>query len=59
MANYYKAKDIQELCHVSRTTAYQLIARLNKELEDQGYIVPKPGQCPCDYANMRLRLNCE
>lgn len=53
---YYDYQDIMRLCFVSRSRAYELIAMLNKELKDSGYIVPKLGRVPCDYANKRLRI---
>lgn len=56
---YYKVQDIMRLCFVSQSRAYALIAQMNDELEDQGYIVPKRGQIPRDYANKRLRINSE
>lgn len=41
---YYDYQDIMRLCFVSRSRAYELIAMLNKELKDSGYIVPKLGR---------------
>lgn len=57
--NYYSWRDIAELTGVSKSKAYELIAVLNKELIEQGYIVPKSGQVPIKYAIRRLGLLLE
>ena len=34
----YTAKEVAELCGISESSAYKIIARLNKELKDKGYL---------------------
>lgn len=53
---FYSWREIEALCEVKRTKAYQIIAQLNGELEAQGYIVPKAGRVPKAYADKRLGL---
>ena len=36
--NYYTHKEIKEILKVSESTAYKIIRKLNKQLEDMGYI---------------------
>lgn len=38
MTGFIRAKEVEELLQCSSAMAYRIIARLNKELEDQGYI---------------------
>ena len=33
------AKDIAEMCDISESKAYQIIRRLNEELDNAGYLV--------------------
>lgn len=35
---YYNANDIVEMLNVSKATAYQIIRKLNEELERKGYL---------------------
>ena len=34
----YTAKEVAELCGISESSAYKIIARLNRELKDKGYL---------------------
>lgn len=53
---YYGWREIAALCEIKRSKAYEIIAKLNTELEQQGYIVPKAGRVPKAYAEKRLGL---
>lgn len=53
---FYSWREIEALCKVKRTKAYEIIAKLNSELEAKGYIIPKAGQVPKAYADKRLGL---
>lgn len=53
---YYTWRDICELTDVKKSKAYEIIAQLNRELIEQGYIIPKAGRVPKGYANKRLGL---
>lgn len=45
---FLKAADVCELLEVSTTSAYEIIANLNSELEKKGYLVLK-GKVPTKY----------
>ena len=45
---FLKAADICELLEVKRTSAYEIIGNLNKELEEQGYLTLR-GKVPTKY----------
>ena len=45
---FFKAADVCELLEVSTTSAYEIIANLNSELEKKGYLVLK-GKVPTKY----------
>ena len=51
---FYTAKDLMAILNISRSYAYHIIAKLNKELEDKGFVVPKRGQVLKSYADKRL-----
>lgn len=53
---FYTAKDLMAILNVSRSRAYYIIAKLNKELDEKGFIVPKRGQVLKSYADERLML---
>lgn len=53
---FFTWRDISELTGVGKTKSYELIAKMNKELESQGYIVAKAGIVPKSYAQKRLGL---
>ena len=35
----YTAQEVADLCGISTSSAYKIIARLNKELEAKGYLI--------------------
>lgn len=45
---YYTASDVMNILGVSKTSAYRIIKRLNKELEKKGYLVTT-GKVPKKY----------
>lgn len=45
---FLKAADVCELLEVSTTSAYEIIANLNSELEKKGYLILK-GKVPTKY----------
>lgn len=49
----YTAKEIAALCGISESSAYKIIARLNKELEGKGYITFR-GKISRAYFNERM-----
>lgn len=53
---FYTAKDLMKELNVSRSRAYAIIAKLNEELEQQGYLIAKAGQVSKVYADNRLAL---
>lgn len=55
---YYNAKDIVALTGCPRTRAYEVIAQLNAELEEKGFITFK-GRTPRRYAEERLNITRE
>lgn len=55
---YYSAKDIIALTGCPRTKAYEVIAQLNAELEEKGFITFK-GRTPRRYAEERLNITRE
>lgn len=50
---FYSAQDVAELIGVSVSKAYQIIAQMNKELKEQGYIVQR-GRVPIAYFSDRF-----
>lgn len=52
---YYTAHDISELVGVGRTKAYEVIAKLNEELEAKGFFTFR-GKVPRKYADERLNI---
>jgi Sugar-specific transcriptional regulator TrmB. len=38
MASYYTVSEVSEMLGIKTSTAYQIIRKLNKELESKGYI---------------------
>lgn len=50
---YYTATDVMQLVGVSKSKAYQIIQRLNKELEAKGYIMIG-GRVPRKYFDERF-----
>lgn len=55
---YYGAEDIIALTGCSRTKAYEVIAQLNVELEEKGFITFK-GRAPRRYTEERLNITRE
>ena len=45
---YYTAMEVAKMVGVGRTTAYNLIRKMNKELSENGYLVVD-GKIPRDY----------
>lgn len=45
---YYTANEVMQMLGVSRAKAYKIVKELNKELEEQGYIVTA-GKIPKKY----------
>ena len=56
MSGYTDVKALMELTGASKSKAYAVIAKLNAELAEQGYIVFS-GKCPTEYVYSRLGLN--
>ncbi len=50
---FYTVKDIQNLLGVSKTKAYDIIRKLNQDLEERGFIVVR-GKIYKEYFNKRL-----
>ena len=48
-------REVMEILKCSRSYAYQLIAKLNKELEQKKYLIVR-GRVPRKYFNERLGL---
>ena len=55
MTGFIRAKEVCELLQCSTAMAYRIIARLNKELEDQGYITIS-GRISKDYLCERMGI---
>ena len=55
MATLVKVDEVKELLNVKEGKAYQIMKRLNKELEDQGFITIQ-GRVPLDYLKERFNL---
>ena len=55
MATLVKVDEVKELLNVKDGKAYQIMKRLNKELEDQGFITIQ-GRVPLDYLKERFNL---
>ena len=53
---FYSAKDLMAILNVGESRAYAIIRKLNEELVDKGYIIPKRGQVLRSYADKRLGL---
>lgn len=51
---FYTAKDLMAMLNVGESRAYQIIRKLNKELTEQGFLIPKRGQILKSYADKRL-----
>ena len=47
---FYSAQDVAELIGVSVSKAYQIIAQMNSELKEKGYLVQR-GRVPIAYFN--------
>lgn len=47
-AQYITANEVGEALGISRSKAYQIVRRLNKELAEMGYITVA-GKCPMQY----------
>lgn len=56
---FYKAADLMALIGCSKTHAYKLIRKWNKELEAQGYTIAKSGMVVKKYADYKLGLTIE
>lgn len=55
MATLVKVDEVKELLNVKEGKAYQIMKRLNKELEEKGFITIK-GRVPIDYLKERFNL---
>ena len=53
---FLKAADICELLEVKQTSAYEIIGNLNKELEEQSYLMRR-GKVPTKYFVKRFYLS--
>lgn len=49
---FYSAQDVADLIGVSVSKAYQIIAQMNSELKEKGYLVQR-GRVPIAYFNDR------
>lgn len=49
----YTAQEVADLCGISTSSAYKIIARLNKELEAKGYLIFS-GKVSRAYFNERI-----
>jgi len=54
-SKYYKVTDVMELLECSESLAYEIIRKLNAELEAQGYITVR-GKVPKTYLEKKLCL---
>lgn len=52
-SRYYVVTDVMQLIGVSKSKAYQIIQRLNKEMEAKGYIIIA-GRIPRKYFDERF-----
>ena len=50
---YMKAQDVRDVLGVSRSKAYDILRKLNAELEKEGYAVV-PGKIPRPYWNTKF-----
>lgn len=50
---FYSAQDVADLIGVSVSKAYQIIAQMNSELKEKGYLVQR-GRVPIAYFNDRF-----
>lgn len=55
MATLVKVDVVKDLLNVKEGKAYDVIKRLNKELEDKGYMTVR-GRVPLDYLKERFNL---
>lgn len=55
MATLVKVNEVKKLLNVKDGKAYQIMKKLNKELEDQGFITIQ-GRVPLDYLKERFNL---
>lgn len=53
-ASYYNVNDIMRICFVGRSRAYEIIKQLNDELRGEGYLIPRAGITPKNYADKKL-----
>lgn len=58
MNRFMRAKEVGELLQCSECMAYKVIAKLNKELQDKGYITIS-GRISKDYLCERMRIKNE
>ena len=54
-SKYYKVTDVMALLECSESFAYEIMRKLNAELEAQGYITVR-GKVPKGYFNKKLCL---
>ena len=52
-AQFITAEEVQQVLGVSRSTAYQIIQRMNRELKAAGYITIA-GKCPIQYFKQKF-----
>ncbi len=55
MATLVKVDVVKDILNVKEGKAYDVIKRLNKELEDKGYMTVR-GRVPLDYLKERFNL---
>ncbi len=55
MKRFYEAKDVQQLLQVGETSAYRVIQRLNRELEQKGYLTVR-AKVPAQYLQQRYGI---
>lgn len=56
MATLVRVDTVKELLSVSESKAYNVIKKLNMELEDKGYMTVR-GRVPIDYLKERFNIN--
>lgn len=55
MATLVKVDEVKKLLNVKDGKAYQIMKKINKELEEKGFITI-PGRVPIDYLKERFNL---
>jgi predicted DNA-binding transcriptional regulator AlpA len=57
-SDFLKADDISQMLGISKSSAYRLMRRLRKELDEQG-LLTLPGIIPRHYLLKRLGVNAD